>query len=108
MALAEQLVTFCPDTQDKRSHEYVSRSAISQRLAELLGLPYAGEYSAGRVNGSHPYFVPQHTLLTDQADALGIVSEDDLFGGVVPHHFVATKAITHDTVSAHARAPNGW
>jgi hypothetical protein len=52
--------------------------------------------------------VPQHTLLTEQAQALGIVSEDDLFGGVVPHPFVATKAVTHDTVSEHARAPRGW
>jgi len=108
MALAEQLVTFCPDTKDKRSHDYLSRSAISQRLAELLGLPFAGEYSEEQINGSHPYFVPQHTLLNDEADALGIVSEDDLFGGVVPHHFVATKAVTHDTVSPHARAPRGW
>lgn len=108
MALAEELVTFCPDTKDRRSHEYLSRCAVSQRLAELLGLPFAGEYRDGRLNGSHPYFVPQHTLLNDQAQALGIVSEDDLFGGVVPHHFVATKAITHDTVSAHARAPQGW
>ncbi len=107
MPIAE-LVTFCPDAKDKRSHEYLSRRAVSQRLAELLGLPFAGEYSDECVNGSHPYFVPQHTLLSGEADALGIVSEDDLFGGVVPHHFVATKAITHDTVSAHARAPEGW
>jgi hypothetical protein len=108
MDVAEQLVTFCPDTQDRHSHEYLSRCAVSQRLAELLGVPFAGEYRASHVNGSQPYFVPQHTLLTDEAEALGIVSEDDLFGGVVPHHFVATKAITHDTVSAHARAPLGW
>jgi hypothetical protein len=108
MALAEQLVTFCPDTKDRRSHEYLSRCAVSQRLAELLGVPFAGEYHEGKINGSHPFFVPQHTLLNDQAQALGIVSENDLFGGVVPHHFVATKAVTHDTVSEHARAPRGW
>ena len=72
MALAEQLVTFCPDTKDKRSHEYLSRCAVSQRLAELLGLPFAGEYRERRSNGSHPYFVPQHTLLNDQAEPLTI------------------------------------
>ncbi len=108
MALAEQLVTFCPNAKDTRSHEYVSRWAVSRRLAELLGVPFGGEYRHGKVNGSQRYFVPQHTLLSEEAEALGIVSEDDLFGGVVPHHFVATKAITHDTVSAHARAPHGW
>ncbi|HEX4480175.1 MAG TPA: DUF3182 family protein [Rudaea sp.] len=108
MALAEQLVTFCPDATDKRSHDYLSRCAVSQRLAKLLGVPFAGEYTNGKTSDSHPYFVPQNTLLSDEADALGIISEDDLFGGVVPHHFVATRAVTHDTVSAHARAPHGW
>ena len=108
MDVAEQLVTFCPDANDKRSHEYLSRCAVSRRLAEVLRVPFAGEYDGEPNDGSHPYFVPQHTLLSDEAEALGIISEDDLFGGVVPHHFVATKAVTHDTVSEHARAPRGW
>jgi hypothetical protein len=108
MALAEHLVTFCPDAKDKGGHDYLSRRAVSRRLAELMGVPFAGEYADAQTNGSQPYFVPQHTLLRNEADALGINSEDDLFGGVVPHPFVATKAVTHDTVSAHARAPHGW
>ena len=32
----------------------------------------------------------------------------DLYGGVVPHPFVATKAITHPLVGADAVAPAGW
>ena len=35
-------------------------------------------------------------------------TEDDLFGGVVPHPFVATKAITHPLVEPDAAAPEGW
>jgi hypothetical protein len=32
----------------------------------------------------------------------------DLFGGVVPHPFVATKVITHPLWKPHAAAPAGW
>src|SRR5207237_998497 len=39
---------------------------------------------------------------------LGVIAEDDLFGGVVPYPFVATKAITHPLVEAGAAAPAGW
>ena len=35
-------------------------------------------------------------------------AEHDLFGGVVPHPFVATKAITHPLVEPDAAAPAGW
>ena len=34
--------------------------------------------------------------------------EHDLFGGVVPHAFVATKVITHPLVRPRAQAPAGW
>ena len=34
--------------------------------------------------------------------------EHDLFGGVVPHPFVATKSISHPLVDAERRAPDGW
>src|SRR3712207_8788490 len=38
------------------------------------------------------YFVPSCTLIgLEQARQLGITGEDDLFGGVVPYPFVATK-----------------
>jgi hypothetical protein len=39
---------------------------------------------------------------------LGIRSEHDLFGGVVPHAFVATKAITQPLIDRDAMAPEGW
>jgi hypothetical protein len=52
--------------------------------------------------------VPSDTLQAAAAQRLGILGEDDLFGGVVPHPFVATKAITHPLVSSSAAAPSGW
>jgi hypothetical protein len=53
--------------------------------------------------------VPSRTLVgVEAARALGIRGEDDLFGGVVPHPFVATKTITHPLVAPDACAPAGW
>ncbi|HEX3894600.1 MAG TPA: DUF3182 family protein [Rudaea sp.] len=107
-AVRKQVVTLSAETADRLSHDYVSLRAITKRLANLLGFSFAGEYLRATRDGADIYFVPQHTLLADEAAALGISNEDDLFGGVVPHPFVATKAITHDVVSEHARAPKGW
>jgi hypothetical protein len=106
--LRKQVVTFAAEAADRRSHDYVSLCAFTKRLANLLGFSFAGDYRHATRNDANVYFVPQHTLLADEAAALGIRGEDDLFGGVVPHPFVATKAITHDVVSEHARAPEGW
>src|SRR3712207_8096384 len=55
------------------------------------------------------YFVPSCTLIgLEQARQLGISGEDDLFGGVVPYLFVASKAISHPPVEPIAQAPEGW
>jgi hypothetical protein len=52
--------------------------------------------------------VPCETLALEAAHALGIRGEADLFGGVVPFAFVATKSITHPLTSPDATAPAGW
>jgi hypothetical protein len=39
---------------------------------------------------------------------MGITGVHDLFGGVVPHAFVATKAITHPLARTDALRPDGW
>lgn len=46
--------------------------------------------------------MPDGTLLTDEISALGIRSENDFFGGVVPYPFAKTKAITHPLVDGRA------
>lgn len=93
---------------DPASHETVTRAAIAQRIASLRGYDYAGEYDPGHQYRGPLYVVPAQTLLQTEAHALGIRSEDDLFGGVVPHPFIATKTITHPLVSLEAFAPAGW
>ena len=52
--------------------------------------------------------MPSDTLTSGLAAKLGIVTADDLFGGVVPAAFVATKTITHPLIEPNAFAPRGW
>jgi hypothetical protein len=55
------------------------------------------------------YVVPDVTITSlETARALGIRGEEDLFGGVVPFSFVATKTISHPLIGPAAAAPPGW
>ena len=90
-----------------RAHEQATRAEIARRLAALKGFRYLAEEEA-RPGSGPVYVVPSDTLTAAEADALGIRGEHDLFGGVVPHPFVATKAITHPLVGPDAAAPDGW
>lgn len=89
-------------------HDYLSRAHAAARLADLLGYAYAGDYRDARLAAGHAYFVPDDTLHADDAAQVGVCCDRDLFGGVAPHAFVATKALTHGTVSPDAPAPAGW
>jgi hypothetical protein len=91
-------------------HEKATRAGIAERLASLKGFRFAGDYDADARRAAGPvYFVPSDTVVGfEAARTLGIRGEDDLFGGVVPHAFVSTKAITHPLVAEDARAPAGW
>ena len=103
-------VVHAPDDHDYvRSHERASRNEIARRLAALKGFEFAGEYDPAQNYRAPLYLVPSRTLLgVEAARRLGVACEHDLFGGVVPWPFVATKAITHGLVAADARAPEGW
>ena len=90
-------------------HERETRTGLAERLAALKGFAFAGDHDPSAAHPGPVYFVPSDTLVgIEAARALGIHGEDDLFGGVVPHAFVATKAITHPLVAPDARAPAGW
>lgn len=97
-------------TADPRGHDYVSRARAGACLADLLGYAYAGDYCEERIDEKtgHAYFLPDDTLVAADAGRLGVHSDIDLFGGVAPHAFVATKAISHGVVSPEARVPTGW
>ncbi len=84
-------------------HEAATHAWVAADLARLMRLPVHDGFGAGR-----GFYVPDDTLTTAQAQQLGVRAAADLFGGVVPHAFVATKAISHPLVAAGAAAPQGW
>jgi hypothetical protein len=91
-------------------HEAATALGIAARLAVLKGYDFGGAADAATLPRGDPvYLVPTATIVgVDEAARLGLRGEDDLFGGVVPYAFVATKSITHPVVSPHARTPVGW
>ncbi|MBP6020090.1 MAG: DUF3182 family protein [Burkholderiaceae bacterium] len=95
--------------QHEPAHEkYVHRN-LGQQLACLLNMTYAGDHTAQHHHQPPIYFIPSSTIVgLPQAQALDIHQETDLFGGVVPHAFIGTKAITHPLIAPHAHAPTGW
>jgi Protein of unknown function (DUF3182) len=91
------------------SHERATRDGVARRLAVLKGFDFVGEYDPARPPPAPVYLVPSDTLVgLDAAAALSVRGEHDLFGGVVPYAFVATKALTHPLVRPDAHAPPGW
>ena len=95
--------------RDPESHERMSQNRVAERVAALLGYQYGGEYDTAASYDLPLYFVPRETV-SDMAMAtrLGIHGEQDLFGGVVPHPYVASKVITHALFQPSHTAPPGW
>jgi hypothetical protein len=92
-----------------REHELAAQRGLAQRLAALMGCRFEGELRRQDLHGPIAYVVPNDTIVSlEFAHRCGIRSEADLFGGVVPHPFIATKTITHPLVGLHAAAPEGW
>ena len=95
--------------EERSAHDVTTCAAIARRLAEFVGISFAGDYEVATMGSGPFYFVPMGTLVgIEHARALGIRGEHDLFGGVVPYAFVATKSISHALVDEGARAPEGW
>jgi len=92
-------------------HERATHVSVARRLAVLKGYEFAGEYDTAEHHYDRcpRYLVPADTLVgITAARELGIANENDLFGGVVPYPFAATKTITHPLVDPTAFAPEGW
>ena len=89
-------------------HDRESRINLARRLADIMGWSYEGDYNASVEYANPTYFIPQDALLSTDAAALGIRGPEHFFGGVVPHAFIATKAITHPLIHHDAAAPEGW
>lgn len=101
-------VVVYPAREREPAHESAVHRELGRRLAGILDCPFGGVYDAAAHTG-RLYLVPSDTIVgTDTAQALGIHSEGDLFGGVVPQAFIPTKSITHPLLTPGAFAPRGW
>ncbi|MGZ3238690.1 MAG: DUF3182 family protein, partial [Burkholderiaceae bacterium] len=94
---------------NRDGHEYQTHNEIARRLAHLRAYEYAGEFDPSCRYDRSLYFVPNDTFVaTESVRRLGVTDEHDLFGGVVPFPFVATKTITHGLPDGYRYAPAGW
>ncbi|MNM22489.1 hypothetical protein D3C81_328670 [compost metagenome] len=88
-------------------HEHAVHLKLAAGLAQLLGCPQ-GQPDRPPSASDHYYYLPTETLIDPSRYAtLGIRSEQDLFGGLVSHPYMATKAISHP-LPANASFPPGW
>jgi hypothetical protein len=91
-----------------RTHEGIALSEVARGLARLKAYSFAGHHNPAHAYDGAVFFVPDDTLLASEARALGIAHTADLFGGIVPHEFVKTKAISHGLVDVASARPDGW
>jgi len=103
-----QVLTLRNRGSSARGHEAITLETMAHRIAALMGGVYAGEYAPSASYAGPPFFVPADTLIDSQAASLGVRSIDDLFGGVVPYPFVATKIVSHPALTPGSRVPAGW
>ena len=98
----------CPAAGALRKHVIESNLAVAKELAAFMGRPFNGEFNARHTYPGPLYFVPSESLLSADSRRLGIRGDRQLFGGVVPFPFVATKVISHSLATADSAAPIGW
>ena len=90
------------------SHEKAAIADVATMIAKLKGCTIASPFDLSSQTFNQAYLIPDETLLAEEAAALNIASEDDLFGGVVPCCVARTKAITHHLVGGCAARPVHW
>jgi hypothetical protein len=90
------------------AHQKVVLEADAKVIAQVLGYDFGARHQTVEDDPAPVFFVPDDTLLVDEASSLGISRPNDFYGGVVPHPFVKTKAITHALVEEDADRPEGW
>ncbi|RQS12370.1 DUF3182 family protein [Burkholderia sp. Bp9002] len=92
----------------ERGHEADTLRELARQIAELKGTQFAGKFDERCAYPAHRYLVPDDTLTLAEARKLGVRSVRDLYGGVVPFPFVATKLIAHGLPDGATAAPPGW
>ena len=108
MASGNVLIYFSRFGKPLQTHHKIVLNLAAETIAKIKGYDFGGHYDTARDYPGPLYFVPDDTVLLNEAACLGIRSPNDLYGGVVPYLFAKTKAITHGLVDLHAERPLGW
>src|SRR5882757_427161 len=90
------------------NHQKIMLETDAKAIAKIKQYEFGDSHHSQYVDSDHVFFVPDDTLLLNEASSLGIRGANDLFGGIVAHAFVKTKAISHPLVARNAERPNGW
>jgi len=91
-----------------RPHQEHMLEVDAKAIALIKQYEFGGRYHDGIAYPGRVYFVPDDTLLLEEASSLGINNCHDLYGGVVPEPFVKTKSISHPLIGDDAERPDGW
>ena len=75
-----------------QTHHKVVLDLDAKAIARIKGYEFGGPYDPEHNYSGPLFFVPDDTLLLDEASCLGIRSPNDLYGGVVPHLFVKNES----------------
>jgi Protein of unknown function (DUF3182) len=108
MAIGNVLIYFSRFGKPLQTHHKIVLDLAAKTIAKIKGYDFGGHYDPTRDYPGPLYFVPDDTVLLNEASCLGIRYSNDLYGGVVPYLFAKTKAITHGLVDRHAERPLGW
>src|SRR5262249_50998929 len=108
MARGVVMVYFSRFGKPLQTHHKAVLDLDAKATAKIKGYEFGGHYDTAHDYSGPLFFVPDDTLLLNEASRLGIRSPNDLYGGVVPYLFVKTKAITHGLVVCDAERPLGW
>lgn len=103
----KQGVVLLDTRQHTPEHEHCVHIKLAERLAQLLHTQVVTSTDSS-TEDSNFYYLPTETLINPaRYQQMGIVSAQDLFGGLVSRPYMATKAISHP-LPANARYPLGW
>jgi hypothetical protein len=76
-------------------HQKVMLDADAKVIALVLGYDFGGRHQAAKDYAAPVFFVPDDTLLVDEASSLGIRGPNDFYGGVVPQSRSSGGAVVH-------------
>jgi hypothetical protein len=92
----------------RRAHQKILLEEDAKTIATIKRSDFAGYYTSELAGTETLFFVPDQTLLLEEARSLGIRNPEDFFEGIVPQKFIKTKSISHQLVSRNACRPDGW